>query len=132
MPAEVLDLISDFLMEHHISPPRSFDSYLERKVQSLQNLRYTCRQLVYLPPNRIAKISTIIHSHESTSSPSFTLRPVVAVVMTHTSESHHTLRYSNPLNSKSISLHTHGLIKDHSFRTVEFLLFRRFLSRTAR
>ena len=46
MPAEVLDLISDFIMELDTSSPRPFDPLLEQKVQSLQNLRYTCRQLV--------------------------------------------------------------------------------------
>ena len=47
MPAEVLDLISDFLMELDTSTPRPFDPFLNQKVQSLQNLRHTCRQLVF-------------------------------------------------------------------------------------
>lgn len=53
MPGEVLDLISDFIMDinpylHQNLDPRQLDLYLYEKSHSFQSLRYTCRQLV--PP----------------------------------------------------------------------------------
>jgi hypothetical protein len=47
MPAEVLDLVSDFLINPDPDFPRDSDPNLYRKVRSLQNLRYTCRQLYH-------------------------------------------------------------------------------------
>jgi hypothetical protein len=50
MPAEVLDLISDFIMQLDKSNPRPPDPLLETHVRTLQSLRSTCRQLVPPPP----------------------------------------------------------------------------------
>lgn len=47
MPPEVLDLISDFLMDLDTTCLRPSDPILDAKAQSLQNLRYTCRQMVF-------------------------------------------------------------------------------------
>src|SRR5271170_6937973 len=46
MPAEVLDLISDFLMQLDTSTPRSYDPNLDKNCRSLQSLRHTCRKMV--------------------------------------------------------------------------------------
>jgi hypothetical protein len=77
MPAEVLDLISNFIMEVDNSSPRLLEPNLHQKVQSLQNLRYTFRQMVPLLPPSLNSVltcdSTITPSRESISSPFYML-----------------------------------------------------------
>jgi len=70
MPAEVLDLVSDFILDMDMSSPRPLPDLI-RKVQTLQHLRYTCRQMVsasklytnevspFLPSNPLSIIPTL-------------------------------------------------------------------------
>lgn len=87
MPAEVIDLISDFVMDHNptSSSRPLFDPFLEQKVRSLQSLRHTCRQLVRPLPrislfiaNKLFSIT--IRFHGSISSPSSMLNVTQIVV----------------------------------------------------
>lgn len=61
MPAEVLDLISDFTMGLSTISPRPTDPEIDVKVQNLQNLRYTCRQMYHHSFPRIHFLS-FLHS----------------------------------------------------------------------
>src|SRR5277367_5348692 len=84
MPAEVLDLISDFLMELDPSVPRPYDPNLDKNCRSLQSLRHTCRKMV--PPSTLVPYtnvcSTTTLSPASISSPSSTPNVVVTAPST--------------------------------------------------
>jgi hypothetical protein len=71
MPGEVLDLISDFIMETPTTSPRPLDPELSAKVQTLQNLRYTCRRIYHHSFPRIHFLS-FLHRECDVPSTSYT------------------------------------------------------------
>ena len=129
MPPEVLDLISDFLMELDTTSPRPFDPHLGQKVQSLQNLRYTCRQLVspqFL--SSLTNISITIRSLAFIFCPFFMLNVYNTAPNAYVSVSNNLppedLSIPNNFNIKSISLSIRNHIKNRFCHTDESRLSR--------